>query len=375
MAFAASFALFLSMAVMSPLLDALVRQPFAVGNREAGWFMSANGLATLLFSVAAGWLGDRLGRLRMLVFALLMTALCFALLPWIRDFQLLLLCRFVGGIFDCSAQVLLLSWVVGEVATERRFVAIAAVTAGLPATYLVGPAVVAGVGSEGLWALFAAISAIMVGSGILLMLFGRENPAREEARLPLSALRPHAGALAVPIVFGMVDKFTFAAIALLIGPLVTEIHGLTAGTDSGWLLTGFWAAFLPAMAFAPAFYRRFGYLVPMAVASIAYGATLAAMPFTNFRGAQVTMAGAGVLTALMYLPSLMLLTQRCPPALRGTAMGFYNTLGTGAMILGFAVTGTLSDQNLTAAWMLPGALELACGGALLAILWLGKHSQ
>lgn len=354
------------MSVVGSVMEALVRRPFQLSNSEAAWFLKANGAATVLLSLGAGWLSDRMGRrIPLLTAALVGTGLLTAALPFVTSWPLLLVVRFAQGCFDTTAQVVLLAWVVDQSAPEHQGRSLGVVTGGLPLAYLIGPAMAAQFGEAGLRTLF-----VILGGGLLLVavfiLFQRESPVAR--RMPTSGEQLSLRRLWVPIGFGMIDKFTFAGFALLTSLMVKDRFGLDSVSGSGVLLVAFWSAFVVGLYPAIRLCERFGAAWMMGMASVLYGLGYGLLGVLDYRSTVATMAYCGILSGLMYLPALTLVGRLAPAGARGAAMGLFNTTGTLAMIAGFGVLGAASDRSYALAWGLGGVLEVIAGIGLVVVL-------
>lgn len=370
-AIAVQFFLFLSMAVIAPVMDVLVRQPFKLNNADAAWFLKANGVATILLSLAAGWWSDRTNRrIPFLVLSLAGTGLLTACLPMIQSWPLLLSVRFLQGCFDTTAQVVLLAWLVDRTPLEFQGRSLGAVIGALPIAYMVGPALAAALGTASLLMLFG-----LVGAGLLacagFVALQREGVRADGKKEAPPAAPMKWGPLVIPILFGMVDKFTFAGFALLTAPMVRDKFAGDSVEGAGILLAGFWAAFFVGLYPAVKMTERVGPPLMMGVGSILYGIVFALIGRLDFGGIMVAMAFCGILSGVMHLPALMMVGRFATEGNRGAAMGAFNLMGTLGMVIGFAVMGRLSDKSYALAWGVGGALEIIAGSLLCLLMAFG----
>jgi MFS family permease len=362
--------LFVSMAVISPVLDALVRQPFQLDNTGTSWFLKANGAATLVFALVAGWWSDRTGRrVAILSAALAGTAVLTAALPWINDYNLLLMIRFLQGCFDTTAQVVLLALVLDRAPHGKTGRWLGIVTGALPVAYLCGPLVASVAGPERLAELFGVIGLLLLLCAGAVILVQESSPAVTPAATTPQLDRELAKRLALPITFGMIDKFSFAGFALLTSLVVADRFGLESVRASGWLLAAFWGAFLIGLYPAIRIVERLGPWLPMGVASLLFGLSYLLLGVVNYPLMVALMGVCGWMSAAMHLPAIILAGRAGGHAHRGLAMGAFSFSGTLAMIIGFAVLGRVSDSaGYGAAYAVGGGLEVAAALALIGFL-------
>lgn len=365
--------LFLSMAVIPPLMDPLVRQPFGLTKSASSRFLEANTLATLVFSLLAGVLSDRWGRrLPLAALAVAGNGILLGLLPWIQSWPLLLVLRFVQGACDSTAQVLLLTRALDLSTPSTRGRVLGIVTIALPAAYLLGPALIALAGDH--WRLLLALigSAGVLGGLLLLPWIAREQPA-EVHRAEATPLREQltllfrSRPLLAPLFFGMAEKFTFGAFAALTSFLILDVHGLQ-GTAPIALATGlFFALFLCGLYPAGRLIDRFGPLPPLVASGVLYALAVGSLGLVPWSGFLALMAVAGALAALMYPASIALVASAVPAQDRGHAFGLFNTTGTIGMLAGLITCSHLSESSFVHAYLAAGAVQAAAAVLVLLV--------
>jgi MFS family permease len=111
--------------------------------------------------------------------------------------------------------------------------------------------------------------------------------------------------------------------------------------------------------------------------SLAYGLATGFVPWVSVGALPGLMLALGVASAVMFVPSLVLTTRIAPEAIRGTALGAFNALGSLGFIAGPVAGGLVSASvasasdwttGYRAAFAVAGASVLACVGATLP--WL-----
>lgn len=356
-------ALFLSMAVVSPSLDRLVREPFPGEERGAMWFMIAHSASQLLLlGMLAGMLSDRIGkRIPLIAVGLVGTGIATALLPLIPDFPALLALRFFDGLFGTVAISLLMARVVDLSTDENRARCMAMLMAAIPFGYLAGMVLMALIGDMSLAVSFAVSGGLVVACGLWFLRDWSEPSMPHRARGSAADAVRDVPKLWMPILFGFVDKMTFAAIAMLTSLAVADIWGRSDVRSSGLAMAGFWIAFIAFVRPAARLAERLGTMTTIAAGSVLYGAALAGLAFGSFAQFAALMALCGALTGLRFVPIMTLVGDLSAPGRRATNMGAFNLAGSVGIIAGFAVAGILSSvAGYARTFAVFGAMELVC---------------
>jgi len=372
----ATATLFLSMAVVSPTLDALVRQPFGEAHPKADtlFMMAHSAPQILLLGVVVGILSDRAGRrIPTIATGLIGTGVATALLPWISSFPLLLALRFLDGLFGIAAVGLLMARVVDLSTPENRARCMAVLMGAIPVGYLAGMLLSAALGDASLRALFGAAGILVAACGVwMLPEWKRGDPepaARHRAGLRDSLL--DFPKIWFPMFAGFVDKMTFAAIAMLTSLAVRDVWGRDDVLSSGLTLAAYWLAFLAFARPAARVAERFGAVATIAGGSVLYGLAFACLAMGSFAQFVALMIACGALTALQFVPIMTLVGDLSGPERRAANMGAFNLTGSVGIIVGFAVAGILYKTTSHATTYLAfGILELGCaaaGGAYLLL--------
>lgn len=370
---------FLTMAIVPPLLDRVVREPFGLSNRAMTPFLTIHAMAFLLVGLAAGVWSDRLGR-RTPFIALGMagSGAVTVLLPWIGSWPVLLGARALDGLFGAVALAGLMARVVDASDSRTRGVAFGALTMAIPLAYLVGPTLAGLVGSTSPELVFGIAGGLCLAGGV----FQSTRLSRPESIRPMApGLREILRTLRtlprlwLPFAFGFIDKFTFAAIALLTPLMITDVLAANEVFWGGAAINLFWVGFLLLSLPVGFASRRWGYERVLLGGSLAYGLALAAIGFSNLPGLLVLMALAGGFCALQFVPTTALVGELSGEGQRASAMGAFNAIGAIGMLLGFTVSGILSDGGGAAAYasayLVAGGMEVV--GVLIAASLIGRR--
>lgn len=337
-----------------------------------GLAMGIYGLTQGLLQLPFGMASDRLGRKRVIVFGLLVFAAGSLLAAVADSLAMLIAGRCLQGAGAVSAVVTALLADLTRDSVRTKAMALVGASIGLmfALSLVLAPALAAWGGLAGLFALTAVLA--LAAIGVLLWAVPAEPPRRAApARGSLRTVLAHGPTLRLN--FGV---FTLHAVLLAMWVAVPQML-----VDAGLDKAHHWWVYLPTI--GASFFvmaatlfplERRGYLRAVFLAAVTVIALvqLGLAAAAALQGSQPGLVGLGILGVLLFLffcgsnileacqPSIA--SRAAPPAARGAALGFYNTLQS----LGFFAGGALGGLMLKA-WG-PTGLFLACAGATLA--WL-----
>lgn len=208
----ATFAYFLTMGIMLPVLPVHVKTALHGGGRDIGLVIGAFGFSALLFRPLAGYLGDRYGRRPIAVGGAAIVALSVLAYSLSTTIATLAMARFFTGVGEAMFFVAALSMISDVVAPQGRgrafnFFTIA-LYAGMSAGPLVGEFLYQQFFTQYIW-LFGAGAAS--SAAVICLLLGETNAQRGgRPRVRLihpAALRP--GLILLASVFGLAGFNTF----------------------------------------------------------------------------------------------------------------------------------------------------------------------
>lgn len=331
-----------------------------------GLAMGIYGLTQGLLQLPFGMASDRFGRKRVIVLGLLIFALGSFWAAGATDLTGLLVGRSLQGAGAVSAAVtaLLADLTRDEVRTKAMALVGASIGLMFALSLVVAPVLVAVMGLSGLFSLTGVLALL----GIVVVLWGAPAaPAQKQgqARGGLQLVLRHAGLMRLNL-----GVFVLHAVQLAMWVAVPALL-----VQSGLPKAAHWQVYLPAvlgsfvlMGGVFALERR-GHLKKAFLAAIALIALVQVGLLVQSSGTSSVMVMAGLLFAFFCGFNVLEATQpsmasrMAPPAIRGTALGVFNTLQS----LGFFVGGWLGGW-LVKTWGSP-ALFACCAVAML-VWWL-----
>lgn len=370
---------FVSFAIITPVLDELIRVPFGVDNSGTGKFMAVHGVASLIFGVAAGVFSDRLGRrVPLIALGLIGSGVTTALIPRIGHFPTLLAVRFADGVFGAFSLGLIITRALDLCGPANRNRTMGVLSISIAAGFVLAPVltgiflhkeVVARLGGGSLKLLFGLVGGALVAGGLWMLAELRATESvTPSAGGPLTFVRALIARpkLIIPVSFAFVDKFTFGTLGHLTALTVADLHGGDAFTSSAILL-GFWLAFSLVCVPGGKLCDRFGALPMLIAGSLLYGTCMATLGVTGLGGFAALMALAGVFCAIQYVPSVALVGEIAAPTGRGASMGIWNMAGSLGVVFGMVMSGRLSGISYALAYGVAGGLEITA--ALVWLVW------
>ena len=371
---------FVSFAIITPVLDPLIRQRFGLGNQATGLFMAIHGAAALAFGLVAGIISDKLGRRTpLIVLGLLGSGLTTPLIPQIPSFRVLLVVRFLDGMFGALSLGLILTRALDLAGPANRNRTMGVMSIAIAAGFLTAPILTGLIGPRSLKLLFGLVGAALMAGGFWMMSdLQRPEHIRPISGGPRAIARALYGRprLALPVAFAFADKFTFGTLAHLTSLAVKDLYGRGAVASSVAVFV-FWVVFSSTSVPGSRLADRFGSVPTLIVGGALYGAALAGLGWVGFGGFLAMMALAGGFCAIQYVPSVSLVGEIADPSERGISMGVWNMAGSLGVVAGMIVSARLSASGYALAYGVAGGLMiLAAAGAAAALpLWrLGVRS-
>lgn len=376
-----TFLTILPVTLVVPVLKGLVQDRFGVGDLATSLFMAVNMAGAIVAAPLAGLASDRLGRRKLLVIVgLLCDALLLAALALAPSYGSLMTLRLVEG----AAHALALSVVLALAADAARATGSGRAMGAVGATLTLGVALGAPLGGRlgeidptlPLWA--GAVLALLAAavSALLLREEGSPLPARSGL---LAGLRAARRSLFVPLVFAFVDRFTVGFFVTSFPLWAANVHG-HGPARIGLLLSLFLLPFALLAYPAGRLAERTSRIGLLAGGSLFYGLAVIALPWVGAGTLPALLVLLGVLSALMFVPNLMLCAELAPPNLRASVMGGFNAAGSLGFLIGPLVAGSVSqwvgrahgaERGYQAAFATAGVAEILCVlltlGALLRL--------
>jgi len=176
-------------------------------------------------------------------------------------------------------------------------------------------------------------------------------------------------ALAVPYLFGLVDRSTAGFFALVGTVYFQSRFGLDAA-GTGLLLGAFFGPFALLQYPFGVLSDRIGRTLPVAVGSLAFGSAVVGVGLApGVAVAAVTMLLVGAAGALCAPATLALVGDLAGGADRGTAVAGFNLVGSVGFLLGIVAGGVLADRfGFLVAFLVVGGSEMLLAVGLLPAL-------
>lgn len=190
-----------------PPLIPIIKSELGITNAEAGLLMTALLLPYALVQVPAGYLGDRLGRKRLLVVSIVGYSLSSALIVFARQYWELLAVRALYGVFS-GLYYAPATALISEVYRERKGSAMGIFMVGPPVGSGIAPLIVVPIALSLQWRYaFAVLSSmsLLVGVALALAVKGEvSKPFRASLSIPMNVLPlSAANFLALAAFFGL----------------------------------------------------------------------------------------------------------------------------------------------------------------------------
>jgi MFS family permease len=368
-----------------PVLRELVLERFSVSELATSTFMSINMVGAILTAPVAGALSDRFGRRRpFVVGALLVDALCFWALTLPVSFPVFMVVRFLEGCAHIFALSLVLAHASALASDRQRGRVMGMVGAGLLLGVALGAPLGGALGRLGplgvlqvgivLLGLTAVFAAAVIGESARVA--PHERPGLREI---VATLRERP-LVVVPLVYAFVDRFTVGFFTTTFSLYLKRIHDVSPA-QVGMLLGAF---MLPFALLSYPFGRLSERISPvrmLAGGSVGYGVATMTLGAWPVEGLPVLMLGLGILAAVMFVPSLLLVVDSADPRARATVLGAFNAAGALGFIVGPLVAGGVSQWvaashgwpvGYSTAFVVAGLSEVLCVAA--TIPWLRRLS-
>lgn len=178
----------------------------------------------------------------------------------------------------------------------------------------------------------------------------------------------------MPLAYGFADRFLIGIFVSTFTLFLTEVHGVGAATR-GMLMSLFLLPFAVLCWPAGKLADRIGWYWPLVIANVAFGFVYASYGVLPLRWLPLAMMASGVLSALMFAPSLVLVSDFAKRGAGEGLFGSFQVAGSFGFLTGPLVGGVLvevlraRDGGPAWAWIFAGVgLSLSLGGVLSARL-------
>ena len=369
----------LPVTMLVPVLKELVSIRFTVSNFWAHAFMSTSLIGAILFAPFAGRLIDRSARRGLIIgIALFLNGLCFLGMAVAPNFAVLMIVRFLEGAMHITA---LSAWMAtgadmsrggdsGKVMGALGGMIIFGITIGVP---LGG--VIAGDTPNNVFvaAALASIFAILFVFGLSQVNVG--NNAYSQFSSLTRAIKQNRWLL-IPYAYTFIDRLSIGVVVSTLSLYMSDILKLTPaqrGAELSYFLVPFALLCYPIGKLSD----RYGRIWMMAIGSLLFGFVFMWYGYVEGWQLSMVMLVSGILSALMFTPTMAISKDLSTPEQHGTVFAGYNIAGSLGFIVGPLLGGTLftwllqSQQELQAyqsTFVLTGLFEIACAVISLPFL-------
>lgn len=378
----ATFFLMLPVTLIVPGLKETVADRYAAGVFWTHAFMSVNLIGAVLTAPLIAWACDRVrSRVGLVVAALALQGGLFLWMAATPHLTVLLLLRGVEGAMHAAALASLMSLAADGAAPERRGRTMGLIGACMMFGTAAGTRLGGLVSAGGAEYVFPAAAATSLLAAVFAAVCPGSAPRGSAERRTLAALaillRERPGLLGV-YAYSFVDRFCVGVIISSLVLFLANVHELSADVRSR-LLTLFLVPFALLVYPVGRLVDRVGGVWPLTLGSAAFGLLLASYGFVPTSWLWSLMVASGVVSALMFAPTLSLCAEVAPSGQRGAAYAGFNAAGSigflSGPLAGGAVVGTLTSVGdalpaYQVAFIVAGASQLLCVAATLP--WLAR---
>jgi MFS family permease len=374
------FFMMLPVTAMVPVLQEITAGRFPdITIFEKHLFMSINMIGAFLFAPLAGLLSDRFQRRKIFItLAFVFNALSLMLMSLDVPFWLFFFLRFLEGCAHITSLSLLMTLGIelskrGESGKVMGLIG-AAISLGVAFGAPLGGAV----GQEN------PIYVFYMGATILVLLsllsrFLQESAEKSSRPHALKALLASIGGksrLFIPYIFTFVDRLS---VGFIVSTLTLYLRNvlLAEPKEIGLLMSLFLIPFSLLIYPVARLSKKRNLLSPMILGSALYGIVLTSISFVTLSTMAWLMLAAGVVSAIMYAPSLVMVARLAGEENKGTAMAGFNCAGSLGFLLGPLISGSLlqSFEGITTSFspyqlvfLCVGGLEILCAVAFVKYL-------
>lgn len=337
------FLTMLPVTALVPILKLLVQDRFAVGPFATHLFMAINTLAAIAAAPLMGSLSDWLGRRKeLIVGAAAADAVLFLALGSAPTYDLMLAFRFLEG----AAHITVLSLLFAHASTILRgseshsFGGLGGVlTFGVALGAPLGGVLGQGGAERALWAGAGIMTAVAIGASIWMGDRSESPAARPQMKEMLRLLVVYPS-VRIPILFSFVERLA-SGFFIASFPIFCGLAWGLGPRSIGLLITAY---MLPMAALCypmVSLSRRRPAREWLCIGGLIYGGLFSSIGYLNPVGLVFLMIACGVLSAVMFVPTLVMISRETPSTLKGSAMGLFNAVGALGFIVGPLLSGAI----------------------------------
>jgi MFS family permease len=334
----ATFLTLVPVTLLVPGLNELVVVAHQASEAEAHAFMAINMLAGMAAVPVVMRLLPRLPSVRGAIIAvLLLDAAAFAGMAVAQSLPSLFVFRIVEGTAHLPA-VTLLMVASNRFGGERRGAALGAVASAIMVGVAVGSPLGGWLVGRGSTSVYVAGAVLLVCAAIVAALLG-PVPAQATARSRYAWNRTLRVAW-IPLGYAFLDRFTIGIFVSTFTLFLANHVGVPA-TERGLLIALFMAPFALMCYPAGRVADRFGWFVPIVLGNALFGAAFASYGIVPRTWLPLAMVVSGVLSAFMFAPSLLLVSELSKRGAGEGLFGAFQLAGSFGFLVGPIVGGAL----------------------------------
>lgn len=338
LAFIATF----SLTLIAPAIKEFVIDQFNTTEAIASLFVTVEMVAYIIFAMVWGALSDKKGKRKIfIIVGFGGSAVMYFLMTLANSLPLLLALRFTQGAITVAAWSLVMTCAL-DIAPKGSYGKVMGII-GMAMGLGIGLGAPVGgrfVDAFGVLSPMYLATVLFVVAMLVSIFLMKERPIGHKPETVFKAVKvlTQEKRLAIPYVYGFVDRFTVGFFVLVFPLFMADAFGASPGMRGMYL-----AVFLFPFAFLQYPFGklsdRIGRTAPLVIGSLLYGIVMAMIGLTAMLGSSgstvliILMLGCGTLAAMMYPPSIALTGDLAPKDKRGASIGGFNVFGS----LGFAV--------------------------------------
>lgn len=369
----------LPVTMLVPVLKEIVSDRFAASTFWTHSFMSVNLVGAVIAAPLSGLLSDRIGRRRpLLLGALALDALLMWSMGRAGGLAELLVLRAAEGAAHIVALTALMALACDWAPARGRGRMMGLVGGCIMLGTSIGAPLGGVIGRTAPQWVFVAGA---MASALALLLAAATIPECTRPSAPRGMkqtreLLKHQRLLAVPYLYAFIDRFCVGVIISTFMLYLSHVLQLPPA-PRGMLVAYFMIPFAVLSYPVGRWIDRYGRIAPLVGGSMLFGVALALYGWTPLGWLPALMVTSGVLSAIMFAPSLALCADLAPAEQRGTAIAGFNTFGSlgflcGPLLAGAACALFLPRMGELAGYrwvlMLAGGTEVLCAALTLPVL-------
>mgnify|MGYP001559168545 FL=1 len=358
-----------------PVLKFWVQDRYALSPFATHLFMAVNMVAAAAVAPLVGAWSDRLGRRRALIAAAaVLDGALFVAFSWAPTYGTLLALRFAEG----AAHITVLSLLLAEGSARiagRESASMGVLGGALTLGVALGAPLGGALGQRGFVPVLSVGAGVMAVVAVGACVWVAERGAAHwscPTMGDIGRLIRSNGALRLPLFFAFVERLA-AGFFIASFPLFCAVAWGMGPQTIGLLMAAYMlpmaACCVPAMRLA----RWWPARGMLQWGGLIYGALFAGIGVVGQAWLFPWMVLCGVVSAAMFVPTLVLVSREAPAAVKGAAMGAFNAVGSLGFVVGPVLSGAVAGLA-AASLQTEGAYVavFAVGGALVCAAALGS---